>query len=398
MNIEAIIQSHDEEPLTSLPFFGQVALICANTLLFVGIFSLGPALPKIEAAFASDPGASHEIQIVGSIAGLTFAVTSLVVGRSVERYGYRRILIWSLLLFSVVGMLGAVFTSMPALIVTRAVVGFASALIVNASLIGIGRISSTSRRARILGVQGLLTSCAAVVLFPLSGVLSGIDWRLPLLLSLVGLIVIPMARTLPQVTTLQTGVETPAKLGRIGFALPFAIILVGSSLFIGTAFGSLYLAKLGIRSAVLLSFPSTCHAIGTVIGSCAYIVLNSRYRINGIFIVALGAVAAGLTLAGSSTGVLMYTVGSLCVGFGVGIFIPNLNAAAIAASPSNPSRTLGVVNGLFFGSVIVFPLVVAPLANTNIGPGEVIHGFGLMALIAIFMFILRSKKSSSRAV
>jgi len=245
-------------------------------------------------------------------------------------------------------------------------------------------------RKRFFGLQTFLGSLAGVVLYPVCGMLAGLDWRLPFTLDLLGLALIPMALTLPAAAIVIA--EQPGKasrIGRLGPRLTLTAVLLGVVMFILSAFGSLYLAGKGVHSALLLSFPATTSAIGSMMGALGYIALQKRLGLNGALVTALLAVALGLLLAALSAGVVSLSAPFLLAGVGTAIFSPSLNEAAIRAAPADPGRTLGVANGLFYGSLIVFPLVVTAMLRIFGGPSGVILCFATSALVLAILFAAR---------
>lgn len=381
----------DSEVTTLTPshVLGRLVLLCTYVILVVGIFSLGSALPEIHRAFVGQPDASRNTQLVGAAAGFGFALTSLSLGRLVARFGYRRVLMASLVVFSVAGTGAALFHDLPIIILSRAIVGAATALIVNSSLVAVGATIPAADRKRFFGLQTLLGSIAAVAVYPLCGILAGVDWRLPFTLDLLGLALLPMAWTLPRGVTGGDGPRRPSKIGRLGPRLAVVTVLLGIVMFILSAFGSLYLAEQGIHSPLLLSFPSTASAIGSMMGALGYIALQRRIGLNGALVAALLAVATGLLLAGLSAGVGYLSAAFLLAGIGTAIFSPSLNEAAIHAAPGDPGKTLGMAIGLFYGSLIVFPLIVAPMVRIVGGTDRVILCFAVGALIFAVLFAVR---------
>ena len=378
------------QPGHTTHLLGRLVLLCTYIILVVGIFSLGSALPEIHQAFAGQPNASRNTELVGAAAGFGFAITSLALGRSVARFGYRRILVGSLFVFSVVGTGAALFHNLYIIVFSRVIVGAATALIVNSSLVAIGTIIPESDRKRFFGLQTFLGSLAGVVLYPVSGMLGGLDWRLPFALDLLGLALIPMALTLPTAAAApDDGVRNVSRIGRLGPRLTVTAVLLGIVMFILSAFGSLYLADKGVHSPLLLSFPATTSVIGSMIGALAYIALQKRLGLNGALVTALVAVALGLLFAALSAGVASLCAAFLLAGMGTAIFSPSLNEAAIRAAPADPSRTLGVANGVFYGSLIVFPLIVTAMLRIFGGPSGVILCFATCAFVLAILFAAR---------
>ncbi|MGA2952583.1 MAG: MFS transporter, partial [Caulobacteraceae bacterium] len=233
------------------------ALLGSNVLVFLGIFALAPDLPAVKAHFAAMPNAGLLTQLVGAMAGLTFALGSLAVGRLINRFGYRAVYTVSLLAFAIAGPAAAVMPDLYLVILTRMVVGLASAGIVNAALVAIGRLLPEAAQARMLGLQTLIGSVVAIVGFPLVGQLAGIDWRLAFLVHLVALLFVPLVLTLPVVGEVgASGAPLPSarSVGRLILA---TAVFSGMVIFIATIFGPLFLASMGVSNPSLLSIPPT---------------------------------------------------------------------------------------------------------------------------------------------
>jgi MFS family permease len=262
-------------------------------------------------------------------------------------------------------------------------------LIVNSSLVATGATIPAADRKRFFGLQTFLGSVAAVVLYPVSGMLAGLNWRLPFTLDLLGFALLPLAWTLPRAVAAEDAPRKLSKLGRLGPRLTVTAVLLGIVMFILSAFGSLYLAEKGVHNALLLSFPATTSAIGSMLGALGYIALQKRLGLNGALVAALLAVALGMLLAAVSGGVVSLAAGFFLGGMGTSIFSPSLNEAAIRAAPGDPTRTLGVANGLFYGSLIVFPFVVATMLRIFGGPAGVILCFATGALALAILFAAR---------
>jgi len=383
----------------SLHPFGRVALLLMNIFIFVGLFSLGPALPYVRAQFASAPNVDLGVQLVGSAAGLAFAVVSLLVGEIFERIEYRRVFMGALGAFALFGVGGVLVENLPIIILSRIGVGAASACIMTASLVAVGKVGSATARAQLLGMQQFVGCTAAIVLYPVMGVVSQVNWRYPFFFHIFALIVIPMVLTLPAAALSQQNKAPHAarRVGNLGPMLLLTIVLVGMVIFISSVFGSLYLAKLGETRAIMLSLPSTATAAGAVAGSGLFIWLQTRLGIERTFAICLAAIVAGLAIVGLSTTGISVAVGTLVIGLGTGAFAPNLNAAAIRAAPLNPSRTLGVANGLMYGSMILFPLAAVPFSQRAGGASILILSFAALASVAAVGFLIQAGSQSKRA-
>ena len=59
---------------------GLLALLVSSIFPMLGLFALGPALPRVAAAFPGDPNAELLAQLIGGAAGFSFALSSPIVG------------------------------------------------------------------------------------------------------------------------------------------------------------------------------------------------------------------------------------------------------------------------------------------------------------------------------
>ncbi len=386
----AIDQAGSPSGGTALGAAGTAALIGTNILLFIGLFSMAPALPALQADFARTPHVALLVQIVGAVAGFTFALGSVALGGTIARFGYRGAYIVSLGAFAAAGAGAAVLHNLYAIIATRAVVGVATAGILNAGLVALGQLVPQATRGRILGVQGLVGGISAILLFPVIGQLVVVDWRLAFAVHLAALVYIPLVLGLPGAgkADAPNGGSRTGK-GSVGPVILMSAGFAGMVIFISTVYGPLFLAGLGVTDGGLLSIPPTAASIGSAAGSTAYVFLHPRLGLSGTFAAALLFMAFGLLISGSSTSVWLLAVGAMLMSFGGGAFAPNLNATAIALAPLNPGQALGTANGVLYGAMILFPFISTTLSALLGGPGIALLGYAVAAGALALLFLLR---------
>jgi MFS family permease len=366
-------------------------LIGSNILIFLGLFSLAPALPAVRGAFAGAANVDLLTQLVGAMSGFTFALGSFGMGPLITRFGYRRVYIISLLAFALAGAGGAALHDLYSINVTRAIVGIACAGVVNAALVAIGELVPPAAQSRLLGVQALIGGISAIVLFPIIGRLGGIDWRLAFAVHLVALLFIPLVLALPAAPPFQRAGAAQPRGRSVKPIILLTAAFAGMAVFIASVFGPLFLTTLGVTDSDLLSIPPTAAATGSVVGSALYVFLRPRLGLNGTFAFSLAAMAAGLATSGLSGSVWPLAAGAAATALGGGAFAPNLNAAAIEASPENPGPALGVVNGVMYGAMILFPIVMNALTAVVGGPGGVLLVYAAGAAAFALVYLLRRR-------
>lgn len=384
----------DVEPPPPLSVFASAALLGSALLIFVGLFALAPALPPLQSAFATEPSSALLIQLVGATSSLTFAVGSLFVGRIVSRVGYRPVYLVALIVFAVSGSMAALSGSLIAIVATRALVGLATAAIVNAALAAIGLLLPSDRQARALGLQAMIGASGAVAAYPLISQLAAWDWRLAFAVHLLALLFVPLVLALPTIARSEAPSVATGRARGVGPLMLLAIVFFGMVVFIGTIFGPLFLASVGITEPVLLALPPTAGSAGSTLGSAIYGRIRHRLSVSAVFAMVLVLAAAGLAIAALTANVWGVALGCFVVLFGGGLFVPNMNAAAIAASPVRPAPTLGLVNALLYGSMVLFPLIFSQIADALGGPRYVLLGYALVAALFAAAFVIAGKREA----
>jgi hypothetical protein len=348
--------------LSTIGFLAIGAMTASSMVLFIGLFSLAPALPAIREHFSATSHADLLTQLIGAASGLSFAIACLVTGPVIARYGFRNVYLTSLLVAALAGAAGGVMPSLGAIFFTRVIVGIACAGTINAALVAIGRILTPSAQAQVLGLQGIVGAVCAVIGFAVVAQLAAVDWRLPFAVHLIVLGLLPFVVALPSAP-----IRPVSKIATLPARWPSGSVMavasfVGMVAFIATMASPLLLADLGIRDPIVFALPPTVASVGSAIGAAVYVVLRPRLRLAGAFGLALAAMAVGLGLQGLSNSAFGVVAGAGISMMGGGMFTPNMNAAAIARSPDNPGPALGLLNALLYGSMILFPLIVEPLS------------------------------------
>ena len=144
---------------------GRIALMTTSVHLSIGLFSVSPALPAIQAAAHLGRDTLISAPLVGIIAGLSYAVTSVLCGRTIKRLGYRPTLLWALVVSMIAGLSCAAWPDLHFIFFMRVIVGSAVAFVVNASLFAVGTVLPERDQARVLGVMAVFGSLAGIMAF-----------------------------------------------------------------------------------------------------------------------------------------------------------------------------------------------------------------------------------------
>lgn len=375
---------------------GLWALLLSSLFPMLGLFALGPALPNVAAAFPNDPNAELMAQLIGGASGFSFALSSPIIGGMIERWGYKRIYIGSLIAFAIFGTLPVLLNSLPMILLTRVVLGVCVAGTMTAGLAGLATLPAHVRPG-LYGRNAMMSSVGAMAIFPAVGAISTYGWRWPFFIHLVALAAVPMAMTLP-------GRMAPAAHARVagggrGLGVsPILLVLagfIGLVMYVGPMFAPFYLHTIGITDPRLAALPLSGMSVGALIMTFNYGRLYARFGAQTLFALTLVLSGIGLLVAGLAPNLPMFMAAMFIVSCGIALFAPNVNSH-IAATSINPARGIGWAMSAMFAVQVAFPFLARAISQAT-GPAAVFLIFGICALVPGIAAAILGRRSARPA-
>lgn len=377
-------------------------VVLASTLLApLGVPLVSPALPAVQQFFGvSDARAS--LLVSGYF--LTGIVLSPFIGLLADRVGRRRVLLVSLVGFSLAGAAVPLLGSFTAVLGARVVQGTAAAGIFITTVTVLGDSFEGLRRNTVLGANAAVLGVGAAVYPIVGGALVGLSWDAPFVLYAAGLPVALFAflrldephRVAPDRSTgyLRRALGDVARLGPL--ALFFATFLTELLLF-GTVLTALpfLLTRTYELSPVLVGGTITAGEAAVVAtaaanGRLAARVSDGRLVAAGFVLYGVGLV--GAFLAGSPAGIAL---GVVVVGAGGGLLLPSVDAALTGlVSADHRAGALSIRNSTTFLGRATGPVLFASLAATY-GYAVLLLAAGVVALgVGTAAFLLASTSAA----
>lgn len=179
-----------------MPLTGRlpIMLFGITFMITMGITSIMPALPLLATTFDVPLASAALIVSVFAVPGLL--VTPLI-GIWADRYGRKKMLVPSLIIFAFGGASCAFVTDFNTLLVCRAVQGIGAAPLGFLYTTIIADTWDNEPRARMMSYCATVLGLGTAVSPALGGALAVLDWRLPFLLSLAALPVAWLAFSAP---------------------------------------------------------------------------------------------------------------------------------------------------------------------------------------------------------
>ena len=372
-------------------------LLLPITMAVMGLIVLVPVVPRLMEHFGAVPGVQFFIPLMLTLPALCVALLAPVAGFVVDRFGRRRTLIGSLVLYAIAGIMPMFLDDLGAIIVSRVFVGAMEAMVVTASTTLIGDYFHGPEREKWLANQTALASISSIFLAVLGGALGNISWRAPFAAYAISVVfaIGLLLWTWEPVKSEQPQDEIVGESGRFpwGTMMPLAAI----SVFGGVMF---FLMQIQVTNVLAESFDiKTPSQLGLFTGAAGLAVgvgsvlfrRIARTRAATQLTIAFGLIGAGYVMMNHSPDVQFFTVWLLINQLGCGILLPSLAVLVMAALPF---EFRGRGTGLFMTAWWLGQPVSAQLAPwvQGLQGGSllgVLQVFGIACLVAAVVAAIR---------
>jgi MFS family permease len=359
---------------------------------------LAPVLPAIASHFAGYPHIGFLTRLMVSIIGVAIIVGSPAIGGFADRYGRRRILLAGLVLYAGAGCAGFVFDDPYSILLTRILVGFATAAAGTMILAIIALQTHGEARNRWLGYTNTAGTICAIALIPLSGFVGKFGWHWPFLihamaLPLFGLVCVGLPPDKSSRSPRPSSSTRPIGISGLPWGLLILAIACGVVVMTAGLYVPFHLSEMGVADPGRISLAMVMMTLGTATSSLLYGPIRSRLNLNAAFAAGFGVSATGLiavAMARTYGGVL---AGQAVGGFGFALVAISLySLAAQTGRDHHRSRTMGIAKGGLYAGPFVGQLALEPVMThtTSSGPLFAIAGVAV-CLFAIHAFRLATR-------
>lgn len=164
-----------------------LVLSLVTFLPILATLSVAPAIPRLIEHFGHVDRAVVLVPMLLTVPAIFIAITSPFVGIPITRFGRKPVLVAGVALYGVFGLAPFFMESLHAILVTRAGVGIAEAMLVTVGKALIGDYYTGERRQRWVGYQNAIDAALGTSMWFIGGLLATFGWRSPFLLYLVAI-------------------------------------------------------------------------------------------------------------------------------------------------------------------------------------------------------------------
>lgn len=377
------LRTRAEWPDTSIPWQSPVVrVVFASTLLApLGVSLVSPGLTVIQSRFGLTDA---QTSLIISTYFVTGIVLSPFIGLLEDRIGRRRVLIPSLLVFSLAGTAIAFVPSYETALALRIVQGTAAAGIFISTVTLIGDTFAGVQRSAVLGANTAVLSAGAAVFPIVGGLLSAMSWNTPFLMYLLGLPVALLASLVLEEPAVEHGRHRLGSFRRVFDELSIreALLLFGSAFMIElllfgavfTALPFLMVEKYAIPP-VGIGFVVTGALAASAVAASQNGRLAKHVSDDVLIILGFSSAGVGLLLAWTAGSPVIIGLSSVVFGTGWGFVLPSIDdQVSEFVSLEYRAEALSLRNSTTFLGRTVAPIVFTGLS--------VVWGYQLLLLAA----------------
>jgi MFS family permease len=339
-----------------------LTIILAMTLPVTPLLSLVSNLPQLFRHFAGTPNSDVLIPLILTMPSVCIFLLSPIAGVLIDRFGRRRVLLASALIFTVCGLAPFWLEDLKSVLIAQFGVGLGEACLMPVCNALIGDYYDSDGRQHWLGVQAILGSILATVVALSGGYLGTLSWHHPFLTNALGGIVFLWA----YLSIFEpSGAGGPASTARGGFpwkavgpvfavTVPVAILYFIQAVQLGLMF-----EKHDSGSSLNIAVMTTIASIGVWIGGAWFRRQKgvAPPRLIATILLVYGIGLAGIGLTHSSWAALPFAV---IAQMGNGLAVPVLVAWVLSKLDFQfRGRGMGLWSTTFFFGQFAGPALFA---------------------------------------
>ncbi len=395
------------------PLNSNLLIIFSTTLIAVmGVASITPAFPAMSITLSVPPGMISLVIIVFTLPGV---ILTPFLGVAADRYGRKRVLAPSLLLFGVAGFacafsepLGLLLGASPffMLLILRVFQGVGAASLGSLNVTIIGDLYHRQQRTHVMGYNVSVQSIATAIYPTLGGFLALFAWYFPFYLPLLAIPVGVAALIWLSVPKAECLLTLREYFGQIWHILKdrqvAGLFIISTAIFV-MLYGAIitYLPFLLISAFLVDSFIAgiVVSFISVTSAFTAFLVGNliRRYSMKGLLMAAFPFQAFGLFLIPFAPHLLIILIPVGLFGVGMGLAIPTTQNLLVNLAPMENRAAVMSLNGLVLRlGQTLGPLMMAVVLSALALPG--VYFIGALIALALIPVVFLTVPSLNRSM
>ncbi|WP_068082683.1 MFS transporter [Polycladidibacter stylochi] len=350
-----------------------LSLLFAAALTVLANTAISPALPDLQAMYASQPGAQWLTRLLVPAPSLSVIFAAPLCGSFADKYGRRPLLLSGVLLFAIAGTIGMVLPGLVSIMISRLILGIAVAMVMTAQTALTGDYYTQPKRSQIIGLQISARNFGGLVFILIASFLASLSPKAPFAVYALALLILPfLLQSIkePQITVKQqqqttNDTQQAASSWRLQLViLALLQLLTNLCFFILPTQLPFYFDSLGKSAAILTGFALATIMIMGGTSALYFSKLSKRIGNRRLLSLAYLFMASGIALL-STQNTLAIFVGVAATGTGYALASPIFPAIALQIAPAQQrGRASGMITTSIFMGQLLSVFASMPLINT----------------------------------
>lgn len=342
----------------------KATLLLVSSLTIMSMITISASLPDMTKTFSYLDKAEGLVKLTLSFPALFIALTAIVAGKFIDKFGRLQLLNAALILYILGGTSGYYLDNIYLILGGRALLGISVGISMTIVTTLIADYYQGKARQKFAGLQIAVMSLGGIIFITLGGVLADMSWRIPFLLYLFPLVILPMTGLYlkePKSDLQQKTATDTIKSPRIIWLVFFNVMLMWILFFLIPVQIPFYLKSIGIEKNSLIGIAIASSTLFSAISSISFSKIKDRLSFQQVFSLGYFLMALAFIVIAYGNSYLMVMLGMLLAGLGMGVMIPNANIWVMQLAPEKiRGQEIGRLTTFWFMGQFLSPLLLLP--------------------------------------
>jgi len=365
----------------------QISLLLVATLGVMSGITVVSSLPLMSHTFSDIPNIEFLSKLMLTIPSIIIALFAPFAGHIVDKWGRLKPLYIGILLFVLGGSSGFYLHDFYSILVGRAVLGFAVALIMTSSTALIGDYFEEKARHKFMSKQGLAVALGGIIFITSGGLLAQMHWSYPFAIYFIPLLFLPfLLKSLyePEKHKHSDDPELETKLLPVYITAFFVMVLF---YMLPTQLPYLIVNTLGGKPQTI-GFVIATAMMFNALTSMQYAKIKARLSYMQIYAATFMLFSIGLFFISQASNISGLFFATTPIGMAFGLLFVNTNAWFLSkVPPRKRGKASGILTSSFFLGQFSSPLLFEPIVNSYGIQGLFLLVSGVSMSVALVLFI-----------
>ena len=345
----------------------KIVLLLVSSLTIMSMITISASLPDMTKAFSGVDNGAKLVKLTLSFPGLFIALSAMVAGIIIDRFGRLKLLGVALVLYAVGGTSGYWLNNIYLILAGRALLGVSVGISMTIVTTLLADYYQGRARQKFAGLQIAVMSLGGIIFITLGGILADVNWKVPFLLYFFSLLILPFTYIYLKEPPVKNEIKKEMK----GIKSPQIIWLVFINVmvmwilfFIIPIQIPFYLKSIGVETNALIGVAIASSTFFSAVAAFSYSRIKDKFAFEQIFGLGYFLMAVAFVFIAIGNSYAMVMMGMLFAGLGMGIMIPNANIWVMQLAPIEiRGREIGRLTTFWFMGQFLSPLLLLPFLD-----------------------------------